>query len=297
MASAPTAQSYTKQQAQIYQAEQERARKLAARASRRNLNQQNSASDLAEGSDLLRRARSSARNLLKHSGSSMRSEASEASGPPTEQDRPSAATDVAAPAQAGKRESEPQAEARGTPPPGTLLAGVTSASPRSQGAHHQVPAAAPAVTPAPAMAPGTPVGHSTSTEQFMEPSSTFEHGEQRCSALLSDRTTTRGPPKARGGIVGEYKPATEAPAASATNAGESGVGGEAHFKFAVGARVQHAQRGAGTVTEHMEDGRTRIAFDSGEEHRYAERSMHKVEAAPAPGAVPDESLKDTVFEC
>ena len=31
--------------------------------------------------------------------------------------------------------------------------------------------------------------------------------------------------------------------------------------FAVGARVRHVRRGGGEVTEHMEDGRTRVAFD------------------------------------
>ena len=42
----------------------------------------------------------------------------------------------------------------------------------------------------------------------------------------------------------------------------------AEFKFAVGDRVRHAKRGLGTVTELMFDGRTRIAFDDGDEHRY-----------------------------
>jgi len=30
----------------------------------------------------------------------------------------------------------------------------------------------------------------------------------------------------------------------------------------------HRERGAGSVLEFMPDGRTRILFDSGEEHRY-----------------------------
>ena len=47
-------------------------------------------------------------------------------------------------------------------------------------------------------------------------------------------------------------------------------------EFEVGARVQHILRGAGVVTEHMEDGRTRVHFDSGEEHRYKPSSMHKL---------------------
>ena len=36
----------------------------------------------------------------------------------------------------------------------------------------------------------------------------------------------------------------------------------------VGSRVRHADRGEGTVVEHMADGRTRVEFDSGESHRY-----------------------------
>ena len=41
----------------------------------------------------------------------------------------------------------------------------------------------------------------------------------------------------------------------------------ATVEYKVGDRVQHKYRGGGTVTELMEDGRTRIIFDSGEEHR------------------------------
>ena len=48
----------------------------------------------------------------------------------------------------------------------------------------------------------------------------------------------------------------------------------------VGARVRHATRGPGVVVELMADGRTRIAFDSGEVHRYWPRSMHKIEPEP-----------------
>lgn len=39
--------------------------------------------------------------------------------------------------------------------------------------------------------------------------------------------------------------------------------------FPLHARVRHLLRGLGTVTELMEDGRTRVRFDSGEEHRCA----------------------------
>ena len=44
----------------------------------------------------------------------------------------------------------------------------------------------------------------------------------------------------------------------------------------LGARVVHETRGAGTVAEIMPDGRTRVAFDNGEEHRYKASSMHKL---------------------
>jgi len=49
-----------------------------------------------------------------------------------------------------------------------------------------------------------------------------------------------------------------------------------YFKFAVGDRVRHGLRGIGTVTEHMADGRTRVLFDSGEEHKYKPSSMSKL---------------------
>ena len=48
------------------------------------------------------------------------------------------------------------------------------------------------------------------------------------------------------------------------------------FAFPVGARVRHETHGAGTVVEHMGDGRTRIKFANGEEHRYKSSSMHKI---------------------
>ena len=47
-------------------------------------------------------------------------------------------------------------------------------------------------------------------------------------------------------------------------------------------RVRHLSRGAGTVTELMPDGRTRVAFDSGEEHRYAPPPARPPRAAPSP---------------
>jgi len=50
-----------------------------------------------------------------------------------------------------------------------------------------------------------------------------------------------------------------------------------HFEvFGVGSRVSHPKRGAGTVKEFLADGRVRVLFDSGEEHRYRPDSMHKI---------------------
>ena len=57
----------------------------------------------------------------------------------------------------------------------------------------------------------------------------------------------------------------------------AGSDGELH-SFGVGARVVHRHRGAGSVLEIMPDGRTRILFDSGEEHRYRPSSMVKLRA-------------------
>ena len=47
------------------------------------------------------------------------------------------------------------------------------------------------------------------------------------------------------------------------------------FKYAVGARVVHTHHGSGTVVELMDDGRTHVRFDTGEEHRYKQSSMGK----------------------
>ena len=53
--------------------------------------------------------------------------------------------------------------------------------------------------------------------------------------------------------------------------------------FAEGARVRHVIRGLGMVMELMEDGRARVRFDSGEEHRYKPASMHKLSSATKMG--------------
>ena len=49
-----------------------------------------------------------------------------------------------------------------------------------------------------------------------------------------------------------------------------------HFDYSLGTRVVHPSRGAGEVAELMSDGRTRVVFDSGEEHRYKKDSMYKI---------------------
>ena len=46
--------------------------------------------------------------------------------------------------------------------------------------------------------------------------------------------------------------------------------------FYVGQRVVHGKRGRGVVAEVMADGRTRVKFDSGDEHRYAPESLDKL---------------------
>ena len=51
-----------------------------------------------------------------------------------------------------------------------------------------------------------------------------------------------------------------------------------HYKFDEGARVWHSAHGLGTVAELMADGRTRVTFDSGTEHRYRASSMGKLYA-------------------
>ena len=58
--------------------------------------------------------------------------------------------------------------------------------------------------------------------------------------------------------------------------------------YEVGTRVRHRERGLGRVAELMDDGRTRVSFDNGEEHRYKDASLHKlfaveIEAATATG--------------
>jgi len=50
------------------------------------------------------------------------------------------------------------------------------------------------------------------------------------------------------------------------------------FPFAVGARVVHNLHGAGAVVELMDDGRTRVHFDTGEEHWYEASSVHTLVA-------------------
>ena len=51
--------------------------------------------------------------------------------------------------------------------------------------------------------------------------------------------------------------------------------------------MEHPRHGAGVVTELMADGRTRVAYDNGEEHRYKPSSMHKLMRGDS---VPEESI-------
>ena len=76
----------------------------------------------------------------------------------------------------------------------------------------------------------------------------------------------------------ELAAAKEDKGADAPRRGSGGSAGAAKqpFPFAVGARVRHTGRGAGAVAEHMADGRTRIVFDGGEEHRYKPSSLYKL---------------------
>jgi len=57
----------------------------------------------------------------------------------------------------------------------------------------------------------------------------------------------------------------------------------AGFAFPVGTRVVHPAKGWGVVTENMPDGRTRVKFDYGVEHRYKPAAMLKFEGAGDPG--------------
>ena len=70
----------------------------------------------------------------------------------------------------------------------------------------------------------------------------------------------------------------EGPGRSRSSRGSSRAGRMQTFSFAVGTRVRHEKRGPGVVTELMDDGRTRVQFDNGDQHRYNLSSMHKLSA-------------------
>lgn len=83
--------------------------------------------------------------------------------------------------------------------------------------------------------------------------------------------------------------------------GGGGVGGTeaaeaAVHAFKLHARVTHQSRGAGTVIELMEDGRTRIRFDCGEEHRYRPSSMHKISALTMASVSAAKAVSETASE-
>jgi len=56
-------------------------------------------------------------------------------------------------------------------------------------------------------------------------------------------------------------------------------------KSSVGTRIRHRTKGIGTITEKMLDGRVRIAFDDGGEHRYKKSSFHKIRVLGKPAEV------------
>ena len=70
-------------------------------------------------------------------------------------------------------------------------------------------------------------------------------------------------------------------------------GVETHF-IPVDTRVQHPTHGVGIVVEIMHNGRTRVMFDSGDEHRYKPDSLHKLSAPGAPGLSYDTSSLTSV---
>ena len=74
--------------------------------------------------------------------------------------------------------------------------------------------------------------------------------------------------------------------------GSSVSSGDLFFPFAVGERVRHVTRGDGTVVELLEDGRTKVEFDNGGEHRYHPKSMHKLRSL----SLADADGKDTDAE-
>ena len=61
-------------------------------------------------------------------------------------------------------------------------------------------------------------------------------------------------------------------------------------KFGPGDRLLHEKRGPGTVAELTEDGLLRIIFDNGEQHRYGEKSWHKLQPLHAT-AMPTERMQ------
>ena len=66
-----------------------------------------------------------------------------------------------------------------------------------------------------------------------------------------------------------------------------------------GGRVVHSLHGNGTVMEHMADGRTRVLFDNGAEHRYRSISMYKLKHKLQGGIFESEIASgfDAVTEC
>jgi len=65
-------------------------------------------------------------------------------------------------------------------------------------------------------------------------------------------------------------------------------------RLKVGVRVEHAKHGPGVVSQCMEDGRTIIAFDNGESHKYHPRSLHKLLVREEPQRAPSGTMASVV---
>ena len=106
---------------------------------------------------------------------------------------------------------------------------------------------------------------------------TSRRGAKRSAVFSSRRTQDPNDPRAlsRGG----KDRGSSASVASSIDFAEDTVGAQDALPpmFAPGDRVVHGTHGPGVVAELLEGGRTKVVFDSGEEHRYKPSSMYKLE--------------------
>ena len=123
---------------------------------------------------------------------------------------------------------------------------------------------------------------------FLSIASDLNERDEAKEHLRADvnRASTAFPPSMRGTRIG---------ASERLNSARSEAGADAQDEddtaplpplasFEIGTRVRHHERGLGTVAELMDDGRTRVAFDNGEEHRYKNASLHKLFAVEVEAA-------------